>query len=82
MKIINYYFNLILWLSSFVKHRYSQEKSCKGGILADEMGLGKTLEVLACILLNPRYGREKQYGAVWNFFYIIFIFFVILAWKA
>ncbi len=25
-----------------------------GGILADEMGLGKTLEVLGCILMNPR----------------------------
>lgn len=25
-----------------------------GGILADEMGLGKTVEVLACILSNPR----------------------------
>lgn len=25
-----------------------------GGILADEMGLGKTVEVLACILHNPR----------------------------
>ncbi|XP_060526176.1 E3 ubiquitin-protein ligase SHPRH isoform X2 [Cylas formicarius] len=28
--------------------------SWSGGILADEMGLGKTVEVLACILLNPR----------------------------
>lgn len=25
-----------------------------GGILADEMGLGKTVEVLACMLCNPR----------------------------
>ena len=25
-----------------------------GGILADEMGLGKTVEILCCILLNPR----------------------------
>ena len=25
-----------------------------GGILADEMGLGKTVEVLACLLANPR----------------------------
>lgn len=25
-----------------------------GGILADEMGLGKTVEVLSCLLLNPR----------------------------
>ncbi|KAG5873727.1 hypothetical protein JTB14_035541 [Gonioctena quinquepunctata] len=29
--------------------------SSNGGILADEMGLGKTVEVLACILLNPKY---------------------------
>ncbi|CAG9815357.1 unnamed protein product [Phaedon cochleariae] len=28
--------------------------SSKGGILADEMGLGKTVELLACILLNPK----------------------------
>jgi len=28
--------------------------STPGGILADEMGLGKTVEVLACILANPR----------------------------
>merc|ERR1712051_1075563 len=26
----------------------------KGGILADEMGLGKTVEVLSCMLCNPR----------------------------
>lgn len=26
----------------------------QGGILADEMGLGKTVELLACILANPR----------------------------
>ena len=25
-----------------------------GGILADEMGLGKTVEVLGCMLHNPR----------------------------
>ena len=28
--------------------------STKGGILADEMGLGKTVEVLSCMLCNPR----------------------------
>ena len=28
--------------------------SAPGGILADEMGLGKTVEVLACMLNNPR----------------------------
>lgn len=26
----------------------------KGGVLAEEMGLGKTVEVLACVLANPR----------------------------
>lgn len=30
------------------------ERLRTGGILADEMGLGKTVEVLACILSNPR----------------------------
>ena len=30
-----------------------------GGILADEMGLGKTVEVLACILNNPRQSESK-----------------------
>ncbi|KAJ8966852.1 hypothetical protein NQ317_006637 [Molorchus minor] len=32
----------------------------KGGILADEMGLGKTVEVLGCILLNPRRTSQKN----------------------
>jgi SNF2 family DNA or RNA helicase len=32
--------------------------SAPGGILADEMGLGKTVEVLSCMLNNPRsFGR-------------------------
>ena len=31
-----------------------------GGILADEMGLGKTVEVLACILNNPRQSETKK----------------------
>lgn len=35
------------------------EYSQTGGILADEMGLGKTVEVLACILNNPRIIPEK-----------------------
>ncbi|KAG8185906.1 hypothetical protein JTE90_028905 [Oedothorax gibbosus] len=38
----------------FVTERFTKLPMCKGGILADEMGLGKTIEVLACILLNPR----------------------------
>lgn len=33
--------------------------SMPGGILADEMGLGKTLEVLGCIILNPRINYPK-----------------------
>lgn len=32
----------------------SMIESPKGGILAESMGLGKTVEVLACILANPR----------------------------
>mmetsp|Transcript_2216 Transcript_2216/g.3517 ORF Transcript_2216/g.3517 Transcript_2216/m.3517 type:complete len:375 (+) Transcript_2216:460-1584(+) len=31
-----------------------------GGILAESMGLGKTVEVLACILANPRYIGENS----------------------
>jgi SNF2 family DNA or RNA helicase len=30
------------------------DSSIRGGILAESMGLGKTVEVLACILANPR----------------------------
>ena len=30
-----------------------------GGILADEMGLGKTVEVLSCMLCNPRVDIPK-----------------------
>ena len=30
-----------------------------GGILADEMGLGKTVEVLSCMLCNPRTNIPK-----------------------
>ena len=30
----------------------------RGGILADSMGLGKTIEVLSCILSNPRPARD------------------------
>ena len=32
-----------------------------GGILADEMGLGKTVEVLACILSNPKTANDYQF---------------------
>nr|XP_015905022.3 E3 ubiquitin-protein ligase SHPRH [Parasteatoda tepidariorum] len=38
----------------FVKEKYRPVPRSKGGILCDEMGLGKTVEVIACILLNPR----------------------------
>jgi len=42
------------YLGSFAKEKPIVETSTPGGILADEMGLGKTVEVLACILANPR----------------------------
>ncbi|GFQ86056.1 e3 ubiquitin-protein ligase SHPRH [Trichonephila clavata] len=38
----------------FVAQKFNSQPLSNGGILADEMGLGKTVEVLACILLNPR----------------------------
>lgn len=37
-----------------------------GGILADEMGLGKTVEVLACILCNPRIPSETMEIEIMN----------------
>ena len=39
---------------SFSRIRPLRRPEPSGGILADEMGLGKTVEVLACVLLNPR----------------------------
>ena len=37
-----------------VKEKPLAQPALPGGILADEMGLGKTVEVLACMLSNPR----------------------------
>ena len=42
-----------------VKEKPLYHSSPPGGILADEMGLGKTIEVLSCMLCNPRPGIEK-----------------------
>ncbi|RUS85954.1 hypothetical protein EGW08_006283, partial [Elysia chlorotica] len=39
---------------SFIHNRPEALLPLPGGILADEMGLGKTVEVLCCMLLNPR----------------------------
>ena len=36
------------------------ESNTQGGILAESMGLGKTVEVLACILANPRPKSEDN----------------------
>ena len=36
--------------------------SLRGGCLCDEMGLGKTVEVLACIVANPRPGAPSRAG--------------------
>lgn len=41
------------------KDQIFQQAHPSGGILADEMGLGKTVEVLACILNNPRLPETK-----------------------
>ena len=46
------YFNK--WAGYLVKNRPLARPTPPGGILADEMGLGKTVEVLACMLNNPR----------------------------
>lgn len=42
-----------------------------GGILADEMGLGKTVELLACILGNPK--KKVSFLRFANFFHLILI---------
>jgi len=42
-----------------LKKKPLYKPSPPGGILADEMGLGKTIEVLSCMLCNPRPGIEK-----------------------
>lgn len=46
------YYNF--YLGVFVEERPTCKSSTPGGILADEMGLGKTVEVLSCLLANPR----------------------------
>ena len=54
------------------RHRYTAEVTCprfrapasiRGGILAGEMGLGKTLEVITCILEQPRGLAAAETGA-------------------
>ena len=40
--------------SSLLEELPHFQESPPGGILADEMGLGKTVEVLSCLLSNPR----------------------------
>lgn len=42
------------YLGLFTSQAPLRKQSLPGGILADEMGLGKTLEILSCILINPR----------------------------
>lgn len=44
---------------SFIQQRPDTIPPLPGGILADEMGLGKTVEILCCMLLNPRQGLEQ-----------------------
>ncbi|XP_044732242.1 E3 ubiquitin-protein ligase SHPRH [Chrysoperla carnea] len=50
--------NEILYVNAITMHITNTppliQSELTGGILADEMGLGKTVEVLACILCNPR----------------------------
>ncbi|XP_059483639.1 E3 ubiquitin-protein ligase SHPRH [Neocloeon triangulifer] len=48
------------YLGTFVKKRPIVKPPTPGGILADEMGLGKTVEVLACVLANPRPMEELK----------------------
>ena len=46
--------HVLLFYPSFIRTRPEAMSPLPGGILADEMGLGKTVEVLCCMLLNPR----------------------------
>ncbi|XP_052087534.1 E3 ubiquitin-protein ligase SHPRH-like [Mytilus californianus] len=46
------YYNKLV--GSLTLKKFPVTERLPGGILADEMGLGKTVEVLACIILNPR----------------------------
>lgn len=60
LRSIEIYFNIYSGYIETEKPVISIRQS--GGILADEMGLGKTVEVLACILHNPRELKENING--------------------
>lgn len=42
------------WQQAKMRTLFKKNKPVQGGILAESMGLGKTVEMLACILANPR----------------------------
>jgi SNF2 family DNA or RNA helicase len=44
----------------FIYKKPIPEPPTPGGILADEMGLGKTVEVLSCMLANPRMDLHQE----------------------